>query len=102
MNLNILLSADNLMWLSRCRSSYVHFRNVSRTFSQDVRLQAAIHRIRGCALVGLGIEISDDTISPRGDRYRRDSSGKTFPEFSPNVSSSIHEYLSAWTLLGFD
>ena len=48
------------------------------------------------------MEISDDTISPGSDRYRCDSSGKTLLEFSPNVSSSIHEYLSAWTLLGFD
>jgi len=47
------------------------------------------------------MEISDDTISPGGDRYRCDSSGRTLPEFSPNVPSS-HEYLSAWTLLGFD
>jgi len=48
------------------------------------------------------MKISEDIISPGGDRYRRGSSRETLPEFSPDVPSSSQGYLSARSFLGFD
>ena len=98
-NLDMYLSADNLRLLLGYCCFYSHFRNIFENFLSDVCFLTTIYNICTRATIQPTMQISSDVISLGSGAHGEYSSGKTLPEFIPNLRPSRHEYPGTWRRL---